>query len=41
MTDFADRFDVATERLTDWIGEERLVWAEDIVDGDVTDASRP
>jgi NADPH-dependent curcumin reductase CurA len=38
VTDFADRFDVATDRLARWILEGRLVWAEDIVEGDVTDA---
>lgn len=38
VTDFADRFDRATQRLTRWVEEGRLIWADDIIEGDVTDA---
>jgi hypothetical protein len=38
VTDFADRFDEATERLVDWIQKGRLVWAEDVCVGGVEEA---
>jgi NADPH-dependent curcumin reductase CurA len=38
VTDFADQFDIATARLTDWIAKGDLVWAEDVQLGDVVDA---
>ncbi|GAA3671450.1 NADP-dependent oxidoreductase [Nocardioides ginsengisoli] len=38
VTDFADRFEVATRRLAEWVQDGSLVWAEDIAKGDVTDA---
>lgn len=38
VTDFADRFDEATARMSRWVAEGSLVWADDIVEGDVTEA---
>jgi NADPH-dependent curcumin reductase CurA len=38
VTDFADRFDEATERLVDWIKQGRLVWAEDEREGGIEEA---
>lgn len=38
VTDFADRFGGAVERLTRWVQDGSLVWAEDIQEGEVADA---
>ena len=38
VTDYADRFDEATERMSSWIADGSLVWVDDIQEGDVTDA---
>ncbi|MGE0170350.1 NADP-dependent oxidoreductase [Nocardioides sp.] len=38
VTDFADQFEVATSRLASWVTDGSLVWAEDIQEGDVSDA---
>lgn len=38
VTDFAAQFDAASRRLAEWVQDGSLVWAEDVVEGDVTDA---
>ncbi len=38
VTEFADQFVSATQRLASWVRDASLVWADDIVEGDVTDA---
>jgi len=38
VTDFADRFDVATTRLAELVRRGDLVWADDVLEGDVTDS---
>jgi NADPH-dependent curcumin reductase CurA len=38
VTDFADQFEVATRRLTDWVLDGSLSWVDDIQEGDVTAA---
>lgn len=38
VTDFVDQFAVAADRLATWIQDGRLVWADDVQHGDVTDA---
>ena len=38
VTHYADRFETATQRLASWIADGRLVWADDVREGDVSDA---
>ena len=38
VTDFADQFETATQRLASWVADGRLIWADDIQEGDVSDA---
>ena len=39
VTDFPDQFSEAADRLTTWIRNEDLVWADDIQKGDIDDAT--